>query len=55
MSQRHIALSGPLNGRYIDAQQAFAHSYELIDWQPGEQAYLHTTASTETPAELEDA
>lgn len=45
----HIALDGPLNGDYIDAQQAFAHEYELTEWTEGELAYVHVpTATLET-------
>lgn len=41
MTDRNIALDGPLSGEYIDADTAQRNDYELIEWSQNEQAYLH--------------
>lgn len=49
-----LALDGPFNGEYINEIIAAAAGYELIEWQPGEEAWLHHKSTLDEPEELDD-
>lgn len=49
-----LALDGPLNGTYINAEQAQAEGYVPGEWPTGEQVYFHELSKLIADA-VEDA
>lgn len=49
-----LALDGPFNGEYINEVVAGAAGYVLTEWQPGEEAWLHTSGTLRVPEELSE-
>ena len=40
LKEKKLALDGPLNGEYINGNEAMKYGYRLDDWN-GEQAWFH--------------
>lgn len=45
---RNIALDGPLNGLYIDPEQAEQNGYTLSPWSDREDAWIHSKTVIES-------
>jgi hypothetical protein len=44
MADTNLALDGPLNGAFINKEQADANGYVPGEWSTGEQVWFHSTS-----------